>query len=150
MSASQRTRFDGASETAQELARQIADAIWSTYDDEFGYATEKRATNSSIGARGFHPDNIWAFWGQFDSPNQAKFLRHVVCAQRAGEAGARELADWIFNDQSLGVDGDDLCAAVVHPATLVDPEKVCEVYAEPGSEFCTRHRLAVEALAAQL
>ncbi len=140
----------GVSEAAQELARQIADTIWSTYDDEFGYATEKRASNSSIGARGFHPDNIWAFWGQFDSPNQAKFLRHAVCAQRAGEAGARELADWIFSDHAEGTDGGNLCAAVVHPATLGDPEKVCEVYAEPGSEFCTRHRLAVEALAAQL
>jgi len=140
----------GVSERAQELARTISDGIWATYDDEFGYATDKRAINARFGARGFHPDNIWSFWGQFDSPNQAKFLRLVVSAQRAGTAGARELADWIFSDQSLGTNGDDLCAAVVHPATLVDPEEVCEVYAEPGSEFCTRHRLAVEALAAQL
>jgi len=138
----------GVSEGAQELARTISDGIWATYDDEFGYATEKRTINSNIGARGFHPGNIWAFWGQFDSPSQAKFLRLAVAAQRAGTAGARELADWIFADQHAEADGGDLCVAVVHPATQVDPEKLCEVYAESGSDFCARHIPATESRAA--
>lgn len=139
----------GASQEAQDLAREISAEIWSTYDDTHGYRTEKLALLDHMG-RNFHPENIWSFWGQFDSSNQAKFLRIVVTAQRAGTAGARELADWIFSDHVEGTDDGSLCAAVVHPATQVDPEEICEVYAESGSEFCTRHRLAVEALLSQL
>jgi len=138
----------GVSEVAQEVARTISDGIWATFDDEFGYATKKRSINSNIGARGFHPDNIWAFWRQFDSPNQAKFLRLAVAAQRAGTAGARELADWIFADQHAEADSGDLCVAVVHPATHAEPEKLCEVYAKTGSRFCARHIPATASRAA--
>ncbi len=134
----------GVSEGAQELARKISDGIWATYDDEFGYVTEKRQVNANMGNGGFHPDNIWSFWGQFDSANQVKFLRIAVTAQRAGTAGARELADWIFADQPAGADGGDLCVAVEHPPTQVDPERLCEVYAKPGSKFCARHQALLD------
>lgn len=96
----------GASEAAQELARLISDTIWATYDDEFGYATEKRASNARFGTRSFHPDNLWSFWGQFDTPNKDQFVALAVSAESAGTAGARELVAWINGDLLARLSGE--------------------------------------------
>lgn len=82
---------------ALELAQQISDEIWSTYDDTHGYATEKRAANAAVDVN--NPDNIWYFWNQFDAPNHMKFVDALVADtdfDREDYNLARiELAIWI-------------------------------------------------------
>lgn len=74
---------------ALELAKKIADQIWQSYDDTYGYQTEKRERNAAVPTG--HPDNIWFFWNQFDSNNQEKFLE---LALDSDEPGASELQLW--------------------------------------------------------
>jgi hypothetical protein len=54
-----------------ELAKKISHQVWEKYDDQFGYRTEKQTYNDNVSTD--IPDNIWFFWGQFDSINQAEF-----------------------------------------------------------------------------
>jgi len=48
----------------------IATAIWSTYDNEFGYVTEKL---QRINGFGNIQDNAMIFYRMFDHINQGKF-----------------------------------------------------------------------------
>lgn len=82
---------------ALELAKQISDEIWSTYDDTHAYATEKREANATVNVN--NPDNIWYFWNQFDAPNHVKFVDRLLADRDFGREDynlARiELAIWI-------------------------------------------------------
>lgn len=51
--------------------KQVAIEIWKTYDDEFGYATEKISIVNSITN---FKDNWGTIVGMFDYPNQLKLL----------------------------------------------------------------------------
>jgi hypothetical protein len=73
-----------------ELAKKISNEIWATYDDKFGYATEKQEKNNSVSTD--IPDNIWFFWGQFDSHNQEKFWDKVV---HSDDVGSVQLQAWV-------------------------------------------------------
>lgn len=88
------TDYRGASQEAQSLARDISDEIWSTYDDTHGYQTEKRQRNASFG-QGFHPDNIWSFWSQFDRSNQATFVNMALRSRDSGITGSDDLVEWL-------------------------------------------------------
>lgn len=51
--------------------KQAATKVWSTYDDTYGYATEKLNRVDSIVN---YADNWYTFIGMFDSRNQAKMM----------------------------------------------------------------------------
>ena len=84
----------GVGREAQELARAISDLIWSTYDDQFGYASGKRVENACFGQHGYHPENIWSFWSQFDPTNQRRFGA-IVYQLPPTTPAVRELVAWI-------------------------------------------------------
>jgi hypothetical protein len=51
--------------------KQIATDIWNTYDNQFGYITEKIERINSFGNI---QDNAMVFYRMFDWQNQAKFI----------------------------------------------------------------------------
>jgi hypothetical protein len=69
-----------------EIAKKISHDLWQPYDDTHGYRTEKQTRNAEVSTE--NPDNIWFFWGQFDSTNQTMFLIHAV------ESGNEALVNW--------------------------------------------------------
>lgn len=71
-----------------ELAKKIAHEVWQKYDDAFGYRTEKQEYNAKVSAE--IPDNLWFFWGQFDSDNHKEFL-DLLCAKYHKDPGAPKL-----------------------------------------------------------
>lgn len=60
--------------------REEAIKIWKTYDDTYGYATEKIDYINSFGNVG---DNYGTIIGMFDSTNQAKLFKAVSPEARA-------------------------------------------------------------------
>ena len=71
------------------LSQKLANNIWKTYSDEYGYRTEKLNKNKSVSPKIL--ENIYFFVGQFDITNQQKMY---VLAKEKGDKGA-ELAEWI-------------------------------------------------------
>lgn len=70
------SEFDFYQAPPQEVFDDIkenAEKIWRTYDDKYGYVTEKlrRIDIKNIG------DNAWYIVAMFDSQNQAKLLEMV-------------------------------------------------------------------------
>ena len=51
--------------------KQLCNAIWSTYGDEYGYASEKIEQNNKVTES---EENVDFFFGQFDIHNQAKLI----------------------------------------------------------------------------
>jgi hypothetical protein len=81
------------SEQAQELARIISDELWDKYDDTYGYRSEKQEANANFNKH-HHPDNIWSFWGQFDSTNHQLFTLSALMAKHDNVPGGDELYAW--------------------------------------------------------
>ena len=67
--------------------------VWNTYDDEFGYVTEKVSRINSITN---FKDNYYFIIGMFDRSNQLKLLNLL-------EGEARELVDAILTEAVLEV-----------------------------------------------
>ena len=70
--------------TFEEL-RAEAIKIWQTYDDTYGYASEKIDYINSFGNI---KDNYGTIIGMFDSDNQAKLFNAV------GDEARRLISDW--------------------------------------------------------
>ena len=70
--------------TFEEL-RAEAIKIWQTYDDTYGYASEKI---NYINSFGNVKDNYGTIIGMFDSDNQAKLFNAV------GDEARRLISDW--------------------------------------------------------
>ena len=70
--------------TFEEL-RAAAIKIWQTYDDTYGYASEKIDYINSFGNV---KDNYGTIIGMFDSNNQAKLFNAV------GDEAKRLISDW--------------------------------------------------------
>jgi len=66
-----------------QLAKDIADTIWSTYDDTYGYGTEKKEINKEVSTNNI--DNIYFFVGQFDWKNQSKMIEACKEYGKIGE-----------------------------------------------------------------
>lgn len=72
--------------TSKHLAiiKELAHEVWGSYDDQFGYRSEKQKRNADVGTD--HPDNIWFFWNQFDAKNHkvlyGKLLSYIACPER--------------------------------------------------------------------
>ncbi len=75
-----------------ELAKKIAHEVWEKYDDTYGYRTEKQKRNKEVATD--HPDNMYFFWQQFDSNNQAEFVARTMSVKEDSEE-KQELIDWI-------------------------------------------------------
>ena len=70
---------------AFEELRAEAIKIWQTYDDTYGYASEKIDYINSFGNI---KDNYGTIIGMFDSENQAKLFNAV------GDEAKRLISDW--------------------------------------------------------
>lgn len=82
--------------TALELARKISIEIWKTYDDSYGYATEKINKCKEVSTD--NPENFYFFFGQFDSRNQKKFMEKVIYTEESEERNwlLTKINDYIF------------------------------------------------------
>jgi hypothetical protein len=67
-------KFETPSDEIFNDIKQAAIQIWNTYDDTYGYRTEKLDRVNSIPN---YKDNWWTFVGMFDFPNQTKLLNLV-------------------------------------------------------------------------
>lgn len=79
-----------------ELAQRISREVWQKYDDTHGYRTEKLAENDRVSPE--HPDNIWFFWGQFDSNNHQEFFDRL-CDEHNDDPGAPGLMAWTLKER---------------------------------------------------
>lgn len=59
-----------------QLMKDISHEIWESYDDTYGYRTEKQTRNAEVSVE--HPDNFWFFYGQFDVLNQHKMKKALL------------------------------------------------------------------------
>ncbi len=75
------------------LAKKLAIKIWSSYDDTYGYATNKKLRNESVDEKNI--ENIYFFIGQFDFKNQN--IMWELAKTRNGKTG-KELAEYIKNN----------------------------------------------------
>lgn len=74
-----------------ELAKKISHEVWQKYDDTHGYRTEKQEYNAKVSTE--NPDNIWFFWGQFDSNNHQEFYDRLL-DKHSDDPGAPKLMAW--------------------------------------------------------
>jgi hypothetical protein len=81
------------SQEALELAKLISIGIWQTYDNTYGYATDKISACEKASLK--DPENINFFWGQFDPINQSMF--ELVLFNHKDSPAKKELTDWIEN-----------------------------------------------------
>lgn len=82
------------SQDALNLAQAIAHELWETYDDTYGYRSEKQERNHANNLT--DPDAMWFIWNQFDVNNQHRFIDELVNAHNPNEPGAGELRDWLL------------------------------------------------------
>lgn len=80
------------SEEALKLAQSISHEIWQTYDDKFGYRSEKQARNAAIPT--LTGSDLYPFWGQFDWHNHTIFINKVQALVDSNVPGALELGRW--------------------------------------------------------
>lgn len=77
------------SKEALQLAKEIARAVWSKYDDRFNYRTEKIIKNNSF-------DDMLPIWQQFDFINQWEFKSRVkTYLEKSTSIQAKEILNWI-------------------------------------------------------
>lgn len=83
-------KYKNLNASSLEIAKEISNEIWDNYSDEFGYRSDKQTRNNEVSVE--RPDNIWFFWGQFDSKNKLLFLTKAVFASE--RKGGKDLLEW--------------------------------------------------------